>query len=299
MTTVVVTHQDCMDGLAALWLFTNQHKRYLPHAGELVVHNCQYGTPARALVSELYHNNNHGKDHLYLLDFSFFGKELVWLCDKFESVTVLDHHETALQELTAWFKPNKVPYNLTLKLDMDRSGCKLTYDYFNELKPLHQLEYNWIIEAVNDRDLWRFNNANTKDLIAYLTSYPMTIESWDEAYGRGIPEFEMISSGQAIRRQLERQLEWHYKYGLRFVSFGAHAVVAVNAPRYNASDLADYILTRLVDMPFVIVWYQDKDVYHYSLRSKDRVDVSVIAQSMGGGGHKNAASFRLTEPLVL
>lgn len=299
MAIVVVYHQDCLDGLAALWLLTKHHKQFLPHTGDLVTHACQYGTTARALVSSLYHDNNHSKDHLYLLDFSFFGKELAWLCDKFESVTVLDHHESALQEMTSWFQSNPTPYNLTLKLDMGKSGCMLTYDYLNSLRPLRQIPWNWIIEAVNDRDLWLFNDPDTKNLMAYITSHPMTVEAWDQIYQRDLPKREAAMIGGAIRQQLERQLEWHYNYGLRKISFGKYDIVAVNAPRYNASDLADYILTRQTDLPFVMVWYQDKDDYHYSLRSKDRVDVSVIAHSLGGGGHKNAASFRLTEPLTI
>ena len=36
------------------------------------------------------------------------------------------------------------------------------------------------------------------------------------------------------------------------------------------------------------------NVYKVSLRSGERVDVSVIAQYFGGGGHKRAAGFTLT-----
>ena len=35
----------------------------------------------------------------------------------------------------------------------------------------------------------------------------------------------------------------------------------------------------------------DENKYKVSLRSKDRVDVSKIAVTFGGGGHKRAAGF--------
>ena len=49
------------------------------------------------------------------------------------------------------------------------------------------------------------------------------------------------------------------------------------------------------DEPFAACYYETNKGRVYSLRSQsDGVDVSAIAGLFGGGGHKNAAGFRVT-----
>ncbi|MCX7913394.1 MAG: bifunctional oligoribonuclease/PAP phosphatase NrnA [Thermodesulfovibrionales bacterium] len=48
----------------------------------------------------------------------------------------------------------------------------------------------------------------------------------------------------------------------------------------------------------VIITEIDKDFFRVSLRSKQDLDVSKIAKDFGGGGHKNAAGFRIKGDLI-
>ena len=43
----------------------------------------------------------------------------------------------------------------------------------------------------------------------------------------------------------------------------------------------------------MFLYEQEPQIYKVSLRSKDRVDVSVIAKYFGGGGHAKAAGFTM------
>ena len=45
----------------------------------------------------------------------------------------------------------------------------------------------------------------------------------------------------------------------------------------------------------ILAYHSNRKVYKYSLRSRDEVDVSSIAVSMGGGGHLHAAGFESSE----
>ena len=59
------------------------------------------------------------------------------------------------------------------------------------------------------------------------------------------------------------------------------------------SDLGNYVASNM-ECDFVIIWsYNHNDEkYSYSLRSIDsKADVSIIANALGGGGHRNAAGL--------
>ena len=60
--------------------------------------------------------------------------------------------------------------------DMERSGAGLTWDYFYPGRPRP-----WLIDYVEDRDLWRFKIEDAEVVNAYISTIPYTFEAWDEA----------------------------------------------------------------------------------------------------------------------
>jgi phosphoesterase RecJ-like protein len=86
---------------------------------------------------------------------------------------------------------------------------------------------------------------------------------------------------------------------------GAYAEIVVTAEmikRHQASlDDTDGLAERGRDIRGVKIaaaLRQDGPLWRVSLRSiSEQYDVSKIAQSFGGGGHKQAAAFRITQPL--
>jgi nanoRNase/pAp phosphatase (c-di-AMP/oligoRNAs hydrolase) len=58
---------------------------------------------------------------------------------------------------------------------------------------------------------------------------------------------------------------------------------------------AGHLMAEKDRTPFAACWWMTPEGVVFSLRSTDvGLDVSEIAKSYGGGGHRNAAGFRLT-----
>ena len=112
-------------------------------------------------------------------------------------------------------------------------------------------------------------------------------------------EFELIArvfaplaaDGAAILRKQERDLRALLPQVTRTITIGGHAVPVANLPPTLASD-AGHILSR--NAPFAAVYSDGNEFRKVSLRSNQHgQDVSAIASLYGGGGHRNAAAFRI------
>jgi phosphoesterase RecJ-like protein len=70
------------------------------------------------------------------------------------------------------------------------------------------------------------------------------------------------------------------------------------ALKSDSEHLVD-ILRNLATVELAIMILEAKNgTFKISLRSKKHFDVSTIAQSFGGGGHKRASGFESTEPKI-
>ena len=76
---------------------------------------------------------------------------------------------------------------------------------------------------------------------------------------------------------------------------GAWRVVsglAINANALFTSELGERLAEKCGS--FALLWYVHSDgEVKCSLRSRGKVDVAAMAEKFGGGGHKNAAGFRM------
>jgi phosphoesterase RecJ-like protein len=105
----------------------------------------------------------------------------------------------------------------------------------------------------------------------------------------------------AVRLQAESMLNLTTDFD------GAYAEVIVTADsikKHQASlDDTDGLAERARDLKGVKIAAsvrQDGALWRVSLRSiSEKYDVSKVAQSFGGGGHKQAAAFRITQPLAV
>ena len=63
--------------------------------------------------------------------------------------------------------------------DMERSGAGMTWDAIHTDHDLHR-ERPWLVNYVEDRDLWRFKLPNSKEVNAYISSRKQTFEEWNK-----------------------------------------------------------------------------------------------------------------------
>jgi oligoribonuclease NrnB/cAMP/cGMP phosphodiesterase (DHH superfamily) len=257
----VIYHGNCQDGFTAAWACWLEHPdwEYVPG---------KYGEAPPDVT---------GQD-VYLLDFSYKRPVILEMAAKAKSITILDHHKTAEADLV------DLPENVSVTFDMEKSGARLAWEYF------HPTEFSPnIVGHVEDRDLWRFKNPNTKAYSAALFAEPYTFEAWD--YFTLHSMNEILTAGEAILKKQAKDTNELLQNKFRIVVKGQEVWTA-NLPYTFASDAANLLAEG---EPFGSTYYFDGKDYVFSLRSKENgADVSEIAKQFpGGGGHKHSSGFKV------
>lgn len=258
---LIIHHKDCPDGFCAAFVA----KKKYPEAEIL---GKSYGEPLP--LTEVF-----DKDVL-VVDFSWRTKEdNRKLCNAARSFRILDHHKTAQEALTG------EPY---ATFDMNRSGATLTWDtLFPDLKR------PWYVNYVEDRDLWKWVLPRTREISAYTMALPHTIEAWSVLDKITADKAADLGEGALahVRHYVEKAVAQRQNGVL-----SGHTAAVVNAQYMNISEVGDV----LCDHAEIGVGYFERGdgITQFSLRSRNDLDVSVIAKSFGGGGHKNAAGFQVS-----
>lgn len=261
---VVIYHASCRDGFAAAWAAWLRwpDATYLPYRYE--------DPPPLSIVK--------GK-RVLVVDFSFKREVLEELHSRAAALVVLDHHKGAEEELKG------LPYCI---FDQRRSGAGMAWDYLHPLKMRP-----WVIDYVEDRDLWRWSLQNSRAVSAALTLWPDDMQFWSAQGQDDANQAETVRMGHTI-------LEYEKVLVERATRMAFMANVAgYDVPMVNATALVSEIGNELAKgHPFAVVYYDDEGGRNYSLRSEPgAVDVSEVAALFGGGGHAHAAGFkRLAAP---
>ena len=218
-----------------------------------------------------------------IVDFSYKKPVIERMAQQAEKILILDHHKSAAEDLLSFTfgQPNSYP-NVEAIFDIDHSGAFLAWKYFNPSKNIPPL-----LLHIQDRDLWRFEIEGTMLISMALRSYPQSFEVWDNLMWKAD---RLKDEGAAIHRCFRQQID-NLKNAVIKKVIGGYSVPTVNAPLVFASDLAGELAN---DAPFAAVWYDLPQGRVYSLRSGNGgIDVSQVAAQYGGGGHRNAAGFKL------
>ncbi len=275
-TTLCIYHGNCADGFGAAWVV----RKAL--GSDVEFHAARYGDPAPDVTGK----------KVIIVDFSYKYDALIALADKAESVLVIDHHKSAMADLVdlpqAELRYEAHEKSKTGKLhslfDMNRSGAGLTWDFFFPDQPRPPL-----INHIEDRDLWLFKLEGTREIMADLFSYPQDFATWDRLFADEINWIRL--DGVAINRQHQKTLADLVHTTKRRMLIGGHDVPAANLPYMFASDAGALMAEGEL---FAASYFDSSDGRIFSLRSTDAgLDVAEIAKQYGGGGHRNAAGFRV------
>lgn len=289
-----IYHGQCFDGFTAAWAVW---KRFGENCD---FHEGLYGSPPPDVS---------GRD-VIIVDFSYKRDVLMGMLQSGDvkqamSVLILDHHKTAAADLEGLLRPGDgwggggsgynpaswrqgwetaAEWPVRAIFDMDRSGAGLAWDFFHpgEARPR-------FLAHVEDRDLWRFAMEGTREVHAAMSAHPFTFEAWDAIYATPIPA--LIREGAAIDRKHKRDVETLVPIMRYRMSIGGHSVWAASIPMTMTSDAGQMMAQG---EPFAACYWDTAEGRVFSLRSVDGgADVSEIAKRYGGGGHRNAAGFRL------
>jgi oligoribonuclease NrnB/cAMP/cGMP phosphodiesterase (DHH superfamily) len=222
-----------------------------------------------------------------MADFSYKRPVMEKLVPQSKSFMWLDHHVSAIEDMKDFpWRPQDVATT-----DVNRCGTSIVADTF-----MLREEYQSLVEHIEDRDLWLLKKDKILEFSMGLRSYPKDFKVWEEIFAHdgknkdstliGVEKLKV--AGYHIGRDYNQRLEELAK-NKKMVEIRGYAVPSVNASYHFASDLANNLS---VNYPFAASWYFDGKKYAFSLRSKENgIDVSKIAVSFGGGGHKHAAGF--------
>lgn len=275
MKALVCFHDNCPDGFTAAWAVWKS----LGDAAEYRAVN--YG---QALPTDIA-----GRD-VILVDFSYPRAQLDLMADAAKSVQVYDHHKTAQADLDGWTRGKVV-------FDMERSGAGIAWDEF------HQGEATWLgvrpnlISYVEDRDLWRWELRDSREISEYIFSLPRDFQTWDRLGvclgGNAAPVspgfIAAVESGAALLRAKKIRVAEICK-NARWVQLAGHRIPLVNTA-WDFSEIGEYLCEQFPDASFAGYYFDRKDVRQFGFRSRGGFDVSAVCKVYGGGGHAAAAGF--------
>ena len=261
--TVVLYHSDA-DGFGsayAVWKRLGDGATYIP---------VQYGRPVPAIPE--------GTVVVAIVDFSYSRSICEDLAQKYE-LYIFDHHKTAEAELAG----------LTYaRFSIEKSGCGMVWETQCPGEPIPDL-----LAYVQDRDLWKFDLPYSKEVNLYIATLPWDFAVWDSESCASNFVSNATYAGSAIKAFMDGQMKSALR-SVRIMRVG-HAegywdIPVLNVSE-NVSEIGNMLCVEYPTHPFSATYCDRKDVRSWSLRSVGEFDVSAVAKSFGGGGHKNAAGF--------
>jgi oligoribonuclease NrnB/cAMP/cGMP phosphodiesterase (DHH superfamily) len=259
---LVIYHADCLDGFGAAWCAFKT-----------------FGSKARYVAARFGEPfPKHSKDcEIYILDFCYLPEVLLKVSEEAKTITIIDHHVTAIER----FENVVLPENIRLNFDLNHSGCVLAWQHFFTGKDVPM-----ILQHIEDRDLWRFELAGTKEITSALyEQFPITFKAFEK-----LRLSQLLSVGKIQVAQFSKMVTR--------LSKNAHAVellgfkgLAVNAPSFFASELGNLLAEKSGTFGMTYHFDGKKNQWIIGLRSIGDFDVGKIAVKFGGGGHVNAAGF--------
>jgi hypothetical protein len=253
---IVLWHGGCTDGFAALWAVY----RALGEV-EAVKGYYQSDDDTIARLTELITDRV-----VYIVDLSYPVDVIQRWRAHAKHVTLLDHHKTALEHLSPLLSAtdpidqSKVRRSvvteddLTMVIDMDRSGAGLAWDHFFGKpgdNPFVMVDYveprPWLIDYVEDRDLWKFNLPDSRVINCFIKHQEQTFERWD-CMADALTLDDAVLSGVAAKTVVDHFIEGAVN-AARIVNLNGHLVPAYNGFYWNTSEACE----RLAQTPMCLV----------------------------------------------
>jgi len=269
---IVIYHGGCPDGFASALAA----KQFFKHR-DIQFYAAQHGKKPP---------DCHDKE-VYILDFSYHREVIIELASIAKQITIIDHHISAQNDLLGIEEQID---NIEVIFDMSHSGAILSWQFFHQSPP------PLLFKIIEDRDIWKFDFPQTNDVMSAVVSHPMDFPLWESWLENEDKLKELEHEGRILNRERDKQVK-KYRKRMRLLEIGGYQVPVVNAPASIASDL----LQLLADgYPFAAS-YEDRDdrrVWQLRSAGEKQIDVSVVAQQFGGGGHKNASGFSTPLPEI-
>lgn len=301
---VVFYHNNCMDGVASAYAVHCSVPDDKKNDVEYVA--WQYGPVSEETFRESIKPSIVGKKVLYV-DYLIPTEWLYKVCEVARDVRVIDHHLTTAQDLRDWPHLSSVD-NFRSIVDLGHSACVLSWDAFNKD------EMPWFFRYVEDYDLWRFLLSDSKAVNLALNTHVAGVQSarsaeqskahsafglfgvWTNYDNARINDMKVGGNSMLMfQGTMVAQLSKRY-FVVNHVTQRNHTVYLVHSAILR-NEIADELLCNYSECDIVGIYsvHIERERIVCSLRScsNTHVDCAAIAKSLGGGGHRSAAAFRV------
>lgn len=304
--TIVLYHKNCSDGKCGAFLFS------LKYNNLKMVPIYHYDKPPDC-----------SDKHVVMIDICYTSETLITIYNSAKSLTILDHHITAVDEINKLSEELKNKINFII--DINRSASEIVWDYvFNQNKNIKNKPF--LVQVITDKDLYKWSNSFSRDIYSGLQlnncfTFKKMKEILDDekrnyvfinklnnklnnsklnnsklsdriAINKYSIYYNLYNEGKTVNKLYNDKAKKYYNNAIRGI-FKDYKVLITNADNSLINYISDISLKNDNIDIFINMFYNIKsNTWNLSLRSL-KIDVAAIAKEYGGGGHKNAAGFKL------
>lgn len=289
-----IIYHDDIDGISSAAIVYNYHKDVVNSTFNFI--ECSYNSDELPPVESFKKS-----DIIYIVDYSIPIDYMEKLIYEIRAMVIwIDHHKSAIEnyDINYSFEPVNIP---GIRLyDTEESAVLLTWKYFYSFSYLNK-NIPEAVQLISDYDTWKWsktNNLNAKYFMYGLLTTTLKNGPMSSVYKNLFYEseqikkanlFNIIEIGKNVVEYLNVENEvFGQKYAYESKLFD-YNVLVINTAHANTSFFESFFHK---DYDIYIGWIYTGKEYKVSMFTrKDSIDLSKIAKSLGGGGHKSAAGF--------
>ena len=192
--------------------------------------------------------------------------------------TWIDHHASAIKDYLD--SGNR----FLTHLSTEKSACELVWEYY------FGGEAPEAVTLLGEYDTWRNQDRDKWDerILPFQYGMRLVCNSLETFPDLSMDVDAVIEKGKIVLKYQESQNESACK-GVFFREVKGHRAVCLNTNVKSSNVFASVKEDFAVMLPFSF----EGSVWHFTIYTVKDIDVSLIAKSFGGGGHKKAAGFQV------
>jgi oligoribonuclease NrnB/cAMP/cGMP phosphodiesterase (DHH superfamily) len=221
-------------------------------------------------------------DNIIIVDFSLPKDEMEKLAT-YHNLTWIDHHKSALDEMvgTADQWPGI--------RDTAEAACVLTWQFYFPDQPVPLA-----VKLIGDRDIWRWAESDTgpfNEGLYQLDTRPFNDTLWNPLLSDDMDTITKITADGKLLRSARLKDIHRMILGRGFsVSLEGYRTLVLNMR--GSGDIGQQVRELGYEIAYCYVDnLNNGELVTFVTLYSAEVDVSIIAQRFGGGGHPGAAGF--------
>lgn len=222
---------------------------------------------------------------IFVVDFCFEPNKDMYTLDRDSRLVWIDHHKSAIE----WAKENQFLACGGDKLQIGNGACELTWSFIfpEKISPLS-------VRMLSKYDVWDHSDARVLPFQWGMRDNPDTlpdnIDFWKMVFYSESFFDRTVEKGATLLR-FQKNQDAKYAKGMSYeAEFEGYRAIVMNKA-YANSKAFDAVYDPEKHDIMVLYGVKPGQLKYTLFCDKPDIDVSIIAQKYGGGGHKGAAGF--------